>query len=88
MESLEGIDLLSFQCIHSLLNTVSIVNVHPRQEKKWLIANGETEAEVCWRGLGVCCRVLIPGLGFALPGPSVLCRGAACSLLSSAAAAL
>lgn len=72
-----------------LLNTVSVVNVLSRQEKKnkILLANRETETEKCWRYLGVRCRILIPGLVFALPDPSVL-WGAACSPLSSAAAAV
>lgn len=44
--------------------------------------------EMCWRVLGVYCRILIPSLAFTLLGHSVLCWGAVCSLLSSTAAAM
>lgn len=86
MESSEGICLFPEYSL-PLLNTVSVVNVLSWQEKKILFANRETEMEKCWRYLGVICRILIPGLVFALPDPSVL-WGAACSSLSSAAAAV
>lgn len=50
----------------------------PMAIKKFLFGNRETEMEMCWRGLGVCCRILIPSLVFTLPGPSLSSAGALC----------
>lgn len=65
---------------------MSIVNMLPWREKK---INLSLQVGVLkWRRLGVCCRILILSLAFALLGPSVLCRGAVCLLLSPTTAAV
>lgn len=60
----------------------------PTARKEFPFTDWEAETEMCWKGLGVHCRIWIPGLVLALPGSSVLCQGAACSLPSPMSAAL
>lgn len=60
----------------------------PTARKEFPFKDWEAETEMCWKGLGVHCRIWIPGLVLALPGSSVLCQGAACSLPSPMSAAL
>ena len=89
MESLEGIYSVFRVFIASLEHHVcSECAPAARKKEKSLFASRETEKEMCWRGLDVHCRILILSLAFTLPGPSVLCLGAVCSLLSSTAAAV
>lgn len=60
----------------------------PTARKEFPFTDWEAETEMCWKGLGVHCRIWIPGLVLALPGSSVLCQGAVCSLPSPMSAAL
>lgn len=60
----------------------------PTARKEFPFTNWEAETEMCWKGLGVHSRIWIPGLVLALPGNSVLCQGAACSLPSLMSATL